>query len=196
MDHITAIPTKKYSYPDFFNLTEEQVKDVAHSHHHDVLKLNLQRMKRNEKQVNVEDDFKPFLSHNPEWLWVVIAEPWCGDGAQTIPIINKIAELYKGIEFKMILRDENPEIMDKYVTNGIRSMPKLICFDKESGKELGLWGPRPKTLNDHINKIKSENPGICSDELKKWIHLWYAKDKGESVKNEFLILFQEWLQKK
>ena len=50
-----------------------------------------------------------------------------------------------GLELRIVLRDEHPEVMDRYLTNGSRSIPIVIALDEEF-RELGHWGPRPREL--------------------------------------------------
>lgn len=157
-------------------------------------KLNAQRMKRIDKQVVLSYIIKNIVENNSKrWTWIVLAETWCGDGAQNIPVIAKIAELSPNIELKIILRDENPEVMEAYLTNGSKSIPKLICFDAETNNEIGVWGPRPDVIRDMVKKYKAENPTVSHDEFVKNLHLWYAKDKGESLQKNFESLLNEWI---
>ncbi|MHC8520324.1 thioredoxin family protein [Rossellomorea sp. H39__3] len=73
---------------------------------------------------------------------IAITEDWCGDAMVNIPILLKLAEA-AGIEVKMILRDENLELMDQYLTNGTsRSIPIFIFIDGE-GKERMVWDRGP-----------------------------------------------------
>src|ERR1051326_1487788 len=81
-------------------------------------KLNAVRMKRIEKQVIVRKDLEELVKKiRSKWQWIVLAEAWCGDGAQNIPVIAKIASLNPNIELGIVLRDENPELMDRHLTN-------------------------------------------------------------------------------
>ena len=149
-------------------------------------KMNLQRMKRLDKTAKLSEDLSNSLKGiNPQWDWTVIIEGWCGDGGQIIPYINKISEAYAGIYLSLILRDDNPEIMDDYLTNGTKSIPVLICRDRQSGKELGVWGPRPKEVLDWIITFKENNPGYTSTEFKEKLHLFYARDQGQAICRDF-----------
>ena len=60
-------------------------------------------------------------------IWLIITEGWCGDAAQCIPTIEKIAAESKNIETHYVLRDENLDLIDEYLTNNARSIPKLIA---------------------------------------------------------------------
>lgn len=157
-------------------------------------KINAQRMKRIYKQVQLHDKIKALVNNNHLKLgWIVLAESWCGDGAQNIPIIAKIASLSPdNIELKIILRDENPELMDAYLTNGSRSIPKLICISSESGEEIGTWGPRPAKIQKMVKEYKAQYPNSSHDAFVRHLHLWYAKDNGEALQYDFEQLLAEW----
>lgn len=155
--------------------------------------INLQRMDRLYRKTNISGNLSEKLKAiNGKWKWYVIVEGWCGDGAQNLPVLAKIADQTDNIELSIILRDENPEIMDNYLTNGGRAIPKLICFDKESGEKIGTWGPRPENIAKMVRELKSKEPEIPHDEFAKQLHLWYAKDKAQSLINEMKTLIDQW----
>ncbi len=164
--------------------------------HISATKINAQWIKRIDKQAIVREDIKKAVgSLKSKWNWIVIIESWCGDGAQNLPFIAKIAEQSENINLKIILRDENPEIIDAYLTNGSRSVPKLICCDAETDIELGIWGPRPEAIQKMVTEFKSNNPNVPHDEFIKNVHLWYSQDKGESFQEEFHKLITDWINK-
>lgn len=156
-------------------------------------KINAQRMKRIDKQIELNvKTISMIINFNEKWKWIVLAESWCGDGAQNIPLIAKIAKHTPNIELKIILRDENPEIMNMYLTNGSKSIPKLICINSKTTEEIGTWGPRPLKIQEMVKKYKTEHPYISHDEFVKTLHFWYAKDKGESLQKDFVQLLGKW----
>ncbi len=155
-------------------------------------RMNVQRMNRLDKQISLKESLKEKLENlESEWIWLVITEGWCGDAAQNIPAIHKMAEVTPNIELKMILRDENPEIMDQYLTGGSRSIPKLVCLDAESLEEIGTWGPRPQTVQEKAMQWK-DDPEISKEEWAEKLHKWYAENKTEEQQEEFEQLMDEW----
>ncbi|MFT5077248.1 MAG: hypothetical protein ACJAX7_002410 [Saprospiraceae bacterium] len=143
--------------------------------------LNHSRMKRLDKTTKVSESLeKIYREYTGEVTWLVITESWCGDAAQNLPIINKLAELNTGIDLKMISRDENPELMDAFLTNGAMAIPKLIAFDKNKNEVIGLWGPRPTVATQMVANYKKEH-GKLTPEFKKDLQVWYNKDKGLST---------------
>jgi hypothetical protein len=113
---------------------------------------------------------------------LVIAEDWCGDASSTIPVVARMAEAVPGLELRIIRRDEHPEVMDRYLTNGSRSIPIVIGLD-EGFQELGHWGPRPSVLQSWVMANRLTVPKA---ELYPQVRTWYARDRGESTLREVL----------
>ncbi|WP_405293919.1 thioredoxin family protein [Algibacter sp. Ld11] len=144
-------------------------------------KLNDRRMKRWDKTIKVsEDDRKRIESFGKKTTWLVITESWCGDAAHVLPAVNKIAELNDNIKMKVVLRDENLELMDTFLTNGGRAIPKVIMIDDATGEVLNTFGPRPSEATNLVNRFKAENGGL-TPEFKEDLQYWYNKDKGQNI---------------
>lgn len=155
-------------------------------------KLNAQRSKRVHKTFQMLPELQETLHHIPEkWDWLLITESWCGDGAQLVPAIAEIAAAAPNIELTILLRDENPELMDLYLTNGGRAIPKLICIDPETDETLFTWGPRPISLQEKVRAIKAENPYTTKEELHQQLAVWYAKDNSTALQHDLLHLIKE-----
>lgn len=146
--------------------------------------LNDKRMKRLDKTIKILDDTKQFLKtiKSPQ-TWLVLTEGWCGDAAQNLPVIHKMAEVNSNINLQLVLRDENLELMDLFLTNGGRSIPKLIALDKDLNI-LFTWGPRPQTATNMVLDYKTKH-GSLDAQFKQDLQIWYNKDKGESIQNDF-----------
>jgi hypothetical protein len=113
---------------------------------------------------------------------LVLAEDWCGDASNTVPILAKFADTVPGLELRIIRRDQNPEVMDRYLTNGSRSIPIVIALDDEF-RELGYWGPRPTVLQTWVMANRGSIPKA---ELYPQVRTWYARDRGETTLREVL----------
>lgn len=149
--------------------------------------LNDKRMKRLDKTVKISDETTSEIQNLKEpQTWLVLTEGWCGDAAQNLPVINKMAELNENIELKLILRDENLELMDLFLTNGGRSIPKLIVLDKNQNA-LNTWGPRPDIATKLVADYKATH-GVLDAQLKEDLQVWYNKDKGKSAQDDFIKL--------
>jgi len=148
-------------------------------------KMNMQRSSRWEKRGQINEDLISVLKNlAKDQIWLVITEGWCGDAAQILPFINKMADSSDRIELKLILRDQHPEVMDEFLTDGSRSIPKVVILDKQTLEVLGSWGPRPKVIHsEYIQKVRDEN--YENTKAAEELHLWYARDKGKTTQQEF-----------
>jgi hypothetical protein len=135
------------------------------------------------------ENIKRLQAINSEMIWLVISEGWCGDAAQILPIINKMAEQSEKIDLKIVFRDENEELMDLFLTNGTKSIPKLIVLDKNSLEVLGDFGPRPTKAKQLILDYKAQH-GIVDETAKTELQKWYLHDKGLSTQQRFLKIFR------
>ena len=158
-------------------------------------KLNRQRMHRLEKTVVLDESLREKVQNNKrKMIWLVITEGWCGDAAQNIPIIEKIAAESALIETRYVLRDENPLLMDAYLTNNARSIPKLIALDAETLAEIGTWGPRPAAAMDLFSELR--NRGLEKPLIMENLQRWYIADKNQAIQTEFEKLLEDWNQPK
>ncbi|MEO5911559.1 MAG: thioredoxin family protein [Pelobium sp.] len=152
--------------------------------------MNVQRMKRLDKTTSITDTaLEKINALNKNYTWLVLTEAWCGDAAQTIPVMNKIAEASNGkISVRFILRDQHLYIMDAHLTNNGRAIPKLIVLNNNL-KELADWGPRPKLLQDMVNDWKAD-PLLTHEDWIEKVHAWYAKDRTAQTMLELLDLLK------
>lgn len=147
------------------------------------ISLNQHRMHRVEKTYAISESLTKEIGNlKNKTHWLVLTEHWCGDASQTLPALHKIAVESKGkIEMKLVYRDQNLRLMDQYLTNNGRSIPKLIQLDSNF-KVTGVWGPRPAFAQNLVKELKS-NP-TTADTYANQLHLWYAKDKQKSLEIE------------
>lgn len=149
-------------------------------------KLNVTRMNRLDKTIKVTDaNSQTLKTLNKEYIWLVISEGWCGDSAQILPVINKMVNESDKIEFKIVFRDENKELMEQFLTKGSSAIPKLIIIDKETGTVLGDWGARPAGANQFMKDYKKKY-GFIDETAKADLQMWYLHDKGISTQNEII----------
>jgi len=126
-------------------------------------------------------------------IWLVLTEAWCGDAGQSLPFMQKMVDLNPHLQLKLLIRDEHPELMERFLTKGAKSIPKLIALNAELDV-VGTWGPRPEPIQEAFleNKTSQQMSGSAFSE---YMHLWYAKDKGLTMQLEFLAKLDEWSQK-
>lgn len=185
-----------HSYSEYRKLVSDLLlegKSTGHEQSEDLTHystLNETRMNRLDKTIKItEENSLKLKSLNSEYIWLVISEGWCGDAAQLLPIINKMAVESGKIDLRIVLRDENEELMKLFLTNKNKAIPILIVVDKETGSVLGKWGPRPKGAADLIIDYKKEF-GVIDETAKANLQLWYLHDKGLSTQEEILNLMQ------
>lgn len=143
--------------------------------------LNDRRMKRLDKTIKIDETSATQIGQlDKKITWLVLTESWCADAAQTMPVMNKITEQNANIDFKVILRDENLELMNRFLYNGTLSIPRLISIDNETGKVLGDWGPRPSNATKMVEDYKRLH-GKLTPEFKQELQVWYNKDKGKNT---------------
>lgn len=193
---------KSYSYIEYRAKIKELIDSNSCSGEEQTVdkikytKLNTYRMSRIEKQFGVNDELERILENiSCKFVWVVLTESWCGDAAQNLPVLAKIADMTPNIELKIIFRNANPKIMDHYLTNGSRSIPKLICFNKSTGKEAGTWGPRPIGIKSMVNEYKKNNPDASHEEFLTNLHLCYGRNRSKALQNDIITLLNQWSEK-
>jgi len=175
------------SYQDYRALVEENVANgtTTGPEQSEVLSnytlLNHTRMKRLDKTVKIEEEIQQkFDNFNGNQTWLVITESWCGDAAHAMPVMNLLTNLTSNIDLKVVLRDENLELMDAFLTQGSLSIPKLIVLDNDTEEVVADWGPRPSVATQLVKDYKAEY-GELSPEFKKDLQVWYNKDKSQNI---------------
>lgn len=149
-------------------------------------KLNDKRMKRWDKTLKLStSDIENILRFEQKLTWLVLAESWCADGAHLLPVLNKIAVLNPNICLKILLRDENPELMDAFLTHGNRAIPKVIMIDDQSCNVLATYGPYPSEAAGYVSRFKALN-GTLTASFKEDLQYWYNNDKGRTIINDII----------
>ena len=107
--------------------------------------MNVARMKTIDKTIQVDPEIESLITSVQEpQTWIVLTEGWCRDAAQIVPVLHALAKLNRNIELKLLLRDDNLDLMDQYLTNGTsRSIPRLIVVNSDIMEELFNWGASP-----------------------------------------------------
>ena len=166
-----------------------QGKSTGHEQSDELLhysELNETRMNRLEKTIVVLPEIINKLQNlDKKYIWLVLSEGWCGDAAQIVPVIHKMAEVTDKIELKIALRDDNDVVMQHFLTNGGKAIPKLIVLDAESLEVVADWGPRPRNAKQLIIDYKATY-GVVDETAKIELQKWYLHDKGVSIQQEIV----------
>lgn len=151
--------------------------------------INQQRVKRLTQRLHLEPETEAAALHaQPGTKWLILNEHWCGDGAQIVPVQAAIAHASKGrIEARVLFRDQNLELMDQFLTNGGRSIPKTIQMN-EAFEVTTSWGSRPAEAQELVMRVKAdpEQAHRYSEEL----HKWYAVDRQQAIQSELRTLLR------
>lgn len=186
---------KGMTYPDYIDLIDRLLvvgKTTGQDQSPERLekaRLNRQRMKRLDKTYHPSARLAAACSGLSKTLdMLVLTEGWCGDASQLVPLLHRLAAESGGrIRDTYLLRDEHPELMDLFLTNSSRAIPKAVFVDARSGRIVGTWGPRPSAISDRYAKAR-EDSTRTKEELHTLLHSWYAEDKGQAFEADMLQL--------
>ncbi|UGS23446.1 thioredoxin family protein [Flavobacterium channae] len=185
-----------FSYSEYRNEVTSLIaegKSTGHTQTEDLLKyseLNETRMNRLEKTIQILDGVQHKLQNlEKNYIWLVLSEGWCGDAAQIVPVIHKMAAALDKIDLRIALRDDNDALMQQFLTNGGKAIPKLIIIESATLEVLSDWGPRPQGAKQLILDYKAAH-GVVDETAKIELQKWYLHDKGISIQNEIVELHE------
>lgn len=140
------------------------------------------------RRVAVDEETRQRARAIPgRWNVIALTEDWCGDAINTLPVFDRLADVAGNIELRVLLRDENPDLMDAHLTNGTsRSIPVLIVYD-EAFRERGWWGPRPAPIQEWV---MTEGMKLDPADRYREVRRYYARDKGRTALDEFLGILE------
>jgi hypothetical protein len=185
------------AYRDMIDALMSDGKTTGTNHSANYLnytEMNVHRMSRHDKRVVIADDLKSAVQNlKGSYTWLVLTEAWCGDAAHSLPVMAKMAKLNPNVDLRLLLRDEHLELMDEHLTNGGRSIPKLVIIDNETNETVAEWGPRPAPVQQIMLDYKSDTgpDKLPYDEFNKKVQLWYSRDKNATTQAEFTALLTE-----
>ncbi|MGI6643610.1 MAG: thioredoxin family protein [Bacillota bacterium] len=121
--------------------------------------MNVPTMRENfaNTQVKPEHDayFRSLAKRLPERSIrvLVLSEPWCGDCVENLPVLAKLESLYPFLKLHIFPRDQNLDIMDEYLTEGMAIIPVFVFFD-EKGTEIGRFVERPSGAHAFMEEAR------------------------------------------
>lgn len=197
LDLINKSIKNSFSYQEYRVLVKELTEknlstgDIQSEALSNYTMLNDRRMKRWDKTVKVSESTQEEIkSLKVKHTWLVLTESWCGDAAHLMPVMNKVADLNDGIDFKVVLRDDNDALMNQFLTNGGKSIPKLIMIDNETSEVVNTFGPRPTQATKLVDDFKAEH-GKLTPEFKEELQGWYNKNKGQNAIEDIVNLLKK-----
>ena len=188
--------SKGIGYPEYMSRFEKAVDEgktsgpIQTEEYVFYTKMNWRRSYRLQEHTHwLEPSYTVDISRYRHLAVICLAEFWCGDAAQNIPVIEHVASDVFGLSVRYLFRDEHPELMDAYLTNGGRSIPKYILFDLRTGREIATWGPRPQKIQTVVNSLKEK--GISKEDMMEEVQKAYNADKSISVQQEWFDLLHK-----
>jgi len=190
--HTKVKDLKIYQYSVLLKMMQQKIEESTKGNvDHpkiDKIRLNYQRYLRIHKTYQISKALRNMIDNiSVPQDWYILTEDWCGDSGQILPYLEKFSRINPHIRLKLLSREENRDIMDYYVTDGKRSIPKVIAVN-ENGEELFRWGPRPaeaqRIFDQHLQG------GLSKPQAMEQLHGWYAKNRGKAIESEFVEIFQ------
>ena len=186
---------KGYSFEDYLERIEDELEEQIELDDPKELvplfAMNLKQSREIKKNFRYNPGMeKKAKSYNADLKFLVISEGWCEDAAQIVPIVDRLAETI-GVELKIVLRDENLELMEEYHTNGSLSVPIVIGVTPD-GEEAFRFGPRPAKAMEFTNKFKKDPDKYSKDDFYEDLDRYYLENHGQDIITEILELIEEY----
>ena len=167
----------------------------------DKAEMNVPTIKANYEDTQIsEEDHKYFASLSSKLekgaiKVLALSESWCGDCVENLPIVAKLASLYPCFDLLVFSRDDNLDIMDRYLTDGKRVIPVFVFFDEE-GQEIGRFIERPQGARDFLARETEKHKGLSEEERQKAMYgvrtrlrkLYKTQFRDETIKEIRRIL--------
>ena len=142
---------------------------------------NVDRMKEIYEATEIPADLaEEIKALDTDIRLLVIGADWCGDVVANAPSISKLADLNPKIQLRVVDRDRHEDLMNHFLTNGSKSIPKVILCTANMRKHKE-WGPRPAECQAIMMEHKGKKP---KEEIVPLIRDWYVNDKHQSVLKE------------
>ncbi|MDR0793632.1 MAG: thioredoxin family protein [Chitinophagaceae bacterium] len=176
------------SFEEYLKEAERRIAlQSSEDEHNEYYQLGLQRMNRALKTFNInETQLATLQAKNFSGKILIISEPWCGDASATVPAVVKFFEA-GGYEVKIFLRDSDASLIDQFLTDGARSIPKVVILNKDFSVK-NSWGPRPKQGLALFTKFKENPETYPREEFYNDLQIYYAKNRGADAIEEILEL--------
>lgn len=150
---------------------------------------NQSRFQENEKRFQpAPEDVAAFTSLPDPLNVLVIAEDWCGDVIDNLPILGSLAQISGKLNLRVFLRDQNPDLIDQYLKEGkYKSIPVFAFFDQKF-TEVGRFIERPDSVTNRRAERRRElfarNPEFGSPDAS-------ADQLPEEVRTRLQVALQE-----
>ena len=176
------------TFDEYIKETERRIAaQNPEDSYNEYYELGLQRMNRTLKTFKIdEEQLNVLKSKNFKGKILIISEPWCGDASATVPAVTQFFEA-ADVEVKIFLKDSDTSLIEKFLTNGTQSIPKILILNEDFSVK-NVWGPRPKFGNELLKKFKENPETYPREEFYNDLQVYYAKNRGKDVITELLEL--------
>lgn len=179
---------RSITFSEYLNVAELRLQqtDPANEYHH-YYELGLQRMHRTMSKFLVnEDELEVLKKKDFRGKILIISEPWCGDASTTVPVLSEFFAA-ADVPVKIFLRDDDPELINRFLTNGSQSIPKVLIVDEDFSVK-NSWGPRTEHGTELLHKHKESPEVYPKDQFYNDLQVYYAKNRGKDAVTEVLSL--------
>ncbi len=153
------------------------------------VRYNWERAERVHQRYAVSERLRRAVTRvDAPQLWMVLTEAWCVDSAYVLPVLVEAARLSQQVDLRILYRDANLDLMDQYLSNGTRGIPKLVAFSRD-GEERFRWGPRPEEA--HLLRVNLRAKGLSAGEVSKHLIDWYEADGWRKVDEELALALEQ-----
>src|SRR2546426_7601968 len=113
---------------------------LTYERYKDKMTRTRDRVEANEGRVELDAaDLAAFRSLNGPLHVLVLAEDWCGDVIANLPVLAVLARESGTLDVRVFLRDQNPDLMQRYLNQGkYESIPVFAFFD-DAFTEIGVF---------------------------------------------------------
>jgi len=116
------------------------------------MKVNKEKMLQHVEETEISAEDVAWWRDRGKLNVYVLTFDGCGDALYNIPVMAKIAKLCPNVDLRVVQRDENLDVMDRYLNQGTyRSVPTFIFLD-ERFQEIGNLKERPESLTEIIEQ--------------------------------------------
>ena len=111
----------------------------------------------------LDEDTREFLHGLDRQInLLAVATHWCADCQANVPVMAKIAAASPAIDIRIINRDEHPDFMQHFLTNGGMRIPLCLMLSSDF-LEVSRWIERPAEAYRLLYDLRTQ--GLEGDEL-------------------------------
>jgi hypothetical protein len=121
------------------------------------------------------------------WKLLAVAEDWCGDSANTVPYLARLAELVPGLELRIVDSKKGRWVMEQHRTDDGRAATPTILLLDANDAVVGTFVERPAPLRAWVAEHK---PKLSDDDFQAQKTKWYREDRGYHTVLEIVELLE------